>query len=254
MLRKRKWRESHLPGPGQPLTDRPTERLRLGEETVPVSSPAGVGGRCLSEPPLKSPLPCLLVTRPGSERGAGPGETVPGRKAKRPRGAAAHVRAGAGAAAPAAVPGAAAPEQQPRPPGLQRPDRAAEGDPVGRGEVGRGSGGRGRASGPRGGRRRPRQRGQTWQRGRSCFHVSSVSGRLVFQGRFPWRRKWQPTPVFLPGKARGWRSLAGYSPWGPKESDTAERLHFSTFKHVYCDVSCQRLHLPRYPSVKMVPS
>ena len=41
-----------------------------------------------------------------------------------------------------------------------------------------------------------------------------------------WRRKWQPTPVFLPGKSHGWRSLLGYSPWGLKESDTTERLHF----------------------------
>ena len=32
----------------------------------------------------------------------------------------------------------------------------------------------------------------------------------------PWRRKWQPTPVFLPGKSHGQRSLAGYSPWGHK--------------------------------------
>ena len=44
-------------------------------------------------------------------------------------------------------------------------------------------------------------------------------------GRFPWRKKWQPTPVFLPGKSHGQRSLAGYSPWGGKESDTTERLH-----------------------------
>ena len=42
----------------------------------------------------------------------------------------------------------------------------------------------------------------------------------------PWRRKWQPTPVLLPGKSHGWRSLAGYSPWGHKESDTTEQLHF----------------------------
>ena len=35
----------------------------------------------------------------------------------------------------------------------------------------------------------------------------------------PWRRKWHPTPVFLPGKSHGQRSLAGYSPWGHKESD-----------------------------------
>ena len=43
---------------------------------------------------------------------------------------------------------------------------------------------------------------------------------------FSWRRKWQPTPVFLPGKSHGWSSLVGYSPWGRKESDTTERLHF----------------------------
>ena len=41
-----------------------------------------------------------------------------------------------------------------------------------------------------------------------------------------WRRKLQPTPVFLPGESHGWRSLAGYSPWGHKESDTTERLPF----------------------------
>ena len=39
-----------------------------------------------------------------------------------------------------------------------------------------------------------------------------------------WRSKWQPTPVFLPGKFHGQRSLAGYSPWGRKESDTTGRL------------------------------
>ena len=40
--------------------------------------------------------------------------------------------------------------------------------------------------------------------------------------RIPWRRKWQPTPVFLPEKSCGQRSLAGYSPRGCKESDTIE--------------------------------
>ena len=38
--------------------------------------------------------------------------------------------------------------------------------------------------------------------------------------KIPWRRKWQPTPVFLPGKFQGHRSLAGYSPRGCKELDT----------------------------------
>ena len=37
----------------------------------------------------------------------------------------------------------------------------------------------------------------------------------------PWRRRWQPTPVFLPGKSDGWRSLAVYRLWGLKESDTS---------------------------------
>ena len=41
-----------------------------------------------------------------------------------------------------------------------------------------------------------------------------------------WRRKWQPTPVFLPGESQGWGSLVGCSPWGRTESDMTERLHF----------------------------
>ena len=42
--------------------------------------------------------------------------------------------------------------------------------------------------------------------------------------KIPWSKKWQPTPVFLPGKFHGQRSLAGCSLWGHKESDTTERL------------------------------
>ena len=40
----------------------------------------------------------------------------------------------------------------------------------------------------------------------------------------PWRRKWQPTPVFVPGESHGQRALVGYSPRGCKESDTTEQL------------------------------
>ena len=40
--------------------------------------------------------------------------------------------------------------------------------------------------------------------------------------KFPWRRGWHPTPVFLPGESNRQRSLAGYSPQGREESDTAE--------------------------------
>ena len=50
--------------------------------------------------------------------------------------------------------------------------------------------------------------------------------------KIPWRRKWQLTPVFLPGKSHGQRSLEGYGPWGRKKLDTTEQqqqhpiLHF----------------------------
>ena len=43
-------------------------------------------------------------------------------------------------------------------------------------------------------------------------------------GKIYWKRKWQPSPVFLPGESLGQRSLVGYSPRGCKESDTTERL------------------------------
>ena len=44
----------------------------------------------------------------------------------------------------------------------------------------------------------------------------------VWIGNIPWRRKWQSTPVFLPGKSHGQRNLAYYCPWGHKESDMTE--------------------------------
>ena len=50
-------------------------------------------------------------------------------------------------------------------------------------------------------------------------------GSIPGLGRFPWRRKWQPTPVFLPRESHGWRSLVGYSPQGHKELNRTERLH-----------------------------
>ena len=55
---------------------------------------------------------------------------------------------------------------------------------------------------------------------------------LVFDpwvGKIPWRRKRQPTPVFLSGVFHGQRSLVGYSPWGHKESDMTEHLTPSLF-------------------------
>ena len=56
------------------------------------------------------------------------------------------------------------------------------------------------------------------------MHIS-----ILRYSAFFWRRLWHPTPVLLPGKSHGWRSLVGCSPWGCKESDMTERLpfHFS---------------------------
>ena len=48
-------------------------------------------------------------------------------------------------------------------------------------------------------------------------------------GKMPWRKKWQPTLVLLPGNFHGPRSLVGYSPWGHKELDTTEQLHYHFF-------------------------
>ena len=60
----------------------------------------------------------------------------------------------------------------------------------------------------------------------------SIKGNLTQDLR---RRQWQPTPVLLPGKSHGQRSLVGCSPWGHKESDTTERLHvhFSLFTFMH---------------------
>jgi len=48
--------------------------------------------------------------------------------------------------------------------------------------------------------------------------------------RIPWRRTYQPTPIFLPGEFHGQRSLVGYSPWGHKEFNTTEATER---KHTY---------------------
>ena len=46
--------------------------------------------------------------------------------------------------------------------------------------------------------------------------------------KIPWKRRWQPTPVFLPGKSHGQKSLAEYSPWGHKESDRTDHACYAT--------------------------
>ena len=61
-----------------------------------------------------------------------------------------------------------------------------------------------------------------------------ITDHLTCLGKISWRRKWQPTPVFLPGKSHGQKRLVGYSLQGRKESDTTEQRHFLSFFHLTC--------------------
>ena len=58
----------------------------------------------------------------------------------------------------------------------------------------------------------------------TCSAVDTGDASSI-PGKIPWRRKWHPTPVFLPEKSHGQRSLVGYSPWDRKESYMTERTH-----------------------------
>ena len=65
----------------------------------------------------------------------------------------------------------------------------------------------------------------------SLTRISNIMLKRVFNLLpdlivYNWRRQWHPTPVLLPGKSHGWRSLIGYSPRDREESDTTELLHF----------------------------
>ena len=66
-----------------------------------------------------------------------------------------------------------------------------------------------------------------WLNGKESACQCSRCGFDPWVGKIPWRWKWQPTPIFLLGKSQGQRSLAGYSPWGSKESDMTKRLTLS---------------------------
>ena len=67
-----------------------------------------------------------------------------------------------------------------------------------------------------------------WLRGEESACQCSGHGLDPGVKKSPWRRKWQPTPVFVPGKPHGQRSLVGYSLWGRKEWDTTEQLKTKT--------------------------
>ena len=72
------------------------------------------------------------------------------------------------------------------------------------------------------------------------FKFFSHLGCHIILGSFLcyWRRKWQHTPVLLPGNSLGQSSLVGCSPWGCKESDTTERLHFASYFLCYTVGPC----------------
>ena len=67
-----------------------------------------------------------------------------------------------------------------------------------------------------------------WLRGEESAGQCRGHGLDPGVTKSPWRRKWQPTPVFVPGKPHGQRSLVGYSLWGRKECDTTEQLKTKT--------------------------
>ena len=73
----------------------------------------------------------------------------------------------------------------------------------------------------------------------TCQHRSRRRRRFdPWAGKTPWRRAWQPAPVFLPGESSGQRTMAGYHPWGHKESDRTE----ATERAVRTHTSVSRLH------------
>ena len=78
---------------------------------------------------------------------------------------------------------------------------------------------------------------------KECACKAGDTGSILVSGRFPWRKKWQPTPVFLPGESHGQRSLVGYSPWGRKKLDTTEATEHSTLPSAETVSGVLRMHI-----------
>ena len=70
----------------------------------------------------------------------------------------------------------------------------------------------------------PGAKAEGWEHSRVPCNPPHTTPSKAWVRKTPWRREWPPTPVFLPGEFRGWRSLVGYSPWGHKELDTTEMI------------------------------
>ena len=71
-----------------------------------------------------------------------------------------------------------------------------------------------------------------WPSGKESTRQCRRRGIDPWVWKVPRRRVRQPSPVFLPGKSHGQRGLVGYSPWGPKQSDTTEKLRTSSKTHL----------------------
>ena len=84
-----------------------------------------------------------------------------------------------------------------------------------------------------------------WLSGKeSACNAGDAHRRCVFNPwvrKIPWRRKWQPTPVFLPGKSHGWRNLVSYKSMGvAKESDITQQLNTTAiFQAIWCKHTIQ---------------
>ena len=70
------------------------------------------------------------------------------------------------------------------------------------------------------------RQGTDWNFCKTHIQQRIYTENLQLSSKIDWRRQWHPTPLLLPGKSYGRRSLVGCSPWGCWELDTTERLHF----------------------------
>ena len=82
-----------------------------------------------------------------------------------------------------------------------------------------------------------------WLNGKESSCQCRRHGFHPWVGKIPWRRAWQPISVFLPGESHGQRSLAGYSPWGRKKSDTTE--------HIITEIGFSKYLMPQWQGKKI---